>query len=153
MTGPASHELPVPARALAVGAHPDDIEFQAGATLARWAAAGCEISLLICTDGSKGTWDPDADEAERRGFDAAYVADIREMVARAPEVRAAIEASAEGILARNAKLTDQLRAQRLRALGALLASRLPGVRSRTATVPRPMSVSSPSSPKRASTPA
>jgi hypothetical protein len=37
-----------------------------------------------------------------------------------PSVRAAIEASAEGILARNAKLTDQLRAQRLRALGALL---------------------------------
>jgi len=63
VTGPASHELPVPARALAVGAHPDDIEFQAGATLARWAAAGCEVSLLICTDGSKGTWDPDADLA------------------------------------------------------------------------------------------
>lgn len=33
-----------------------------------------------------------AHEAERLGFEAAYVADIREMVARAPEVRAAIEA-------------------------------------------------------------
>jgi LmbE family N-acetylglucosaminyl deacetylase len=44
-----------------VGAHPDDIEFGAGATLARWAEAGCEVSLLICTDGSKGTWDPQAD--------------------------------------------------------------------------------------------
>lgn len=53
--------LPVPARALAVGAHPDDIEFGAGATLARWAAAGCEVSLYVCTDGSKGTWDVDAD--------------------------------------------------------------------------------------------
>lgn len=63
MNAPSSRELPVPARALAVGAHPDDIEFQAGATLARWAAAGCEVSLLICTDGSKGTWDPDADLA------------------------------------------------------------------------------------------
>jgi LmbE family N-acetylglucosaminyl deacetylase len=51
----------VPARALAVGAHPDDIEFGAGATLARWAAAGCEVSLLVCTDGSKGTWDVNAD--------------------------------------------------------------------------------------------
>jgi LmbE family N-acetylglucosaminyl deacetylase len=61
VTGPTSRELPVPQRALAVGAHPDDIEFQAGATLARWAAAGCEVSLLICTDGSKGTWDPHAD--------------------------------------------------------------------------------------------
>jgi LmbE family N-acetylglucosaminyl deacetylase len=61
VTGPASSELPVPQRVLAVGAHPDDIEFQAGATLARWAAAGCEVSLLVCTDGSKGSWDPNAD--------------------------------------------------------------------------------------------
>ena len=59
----ASRDLPVPERALAVGAHPDDIEFGAGATLARWAAAGCEVSLLVCTDGSKGTWDVDADTA------------------------------------------------------------------------------------------
>jgi len=58
---PASRDLPVPKRAFAVGAHPDDIEFGAGATLARWAAAGCEVSLVICTDGSKGTWDPDVD--------------------------------------------------------------------------------------------
>lgn len=59
-----SIDLPVPARALAVGAHPDDIEFGAGATLAKWAAAGCEVTLCVCTDGSKGTWDPDADLAE-----------------------------------------------------------------------------------------
>ncbi len=58
-----SRDLPVPERALAVGAHPDDIEFGAGATLARWAEAGCEVSLLVGTDGSKGTWDPDADTA------------------------------------------------------------------------------------------
>ena len=56
-----SVDLAVPARALAVGAHPDDIEFGAGATLAKWAAAGCVVSMLICTDGSKGTWDPTAD--------------------------------------------------------------------------------------------
>lgn len=59
----ASIDLPVPARALAVGAHPDDIEFGAGATLVKWAAAGCVVSLVICTDGSKGTWDPAADLA------------------------------------------------------------------------------------------
>ncbi len=59
----ATRDLPVPERALAVGAHPDDIEFGAGATLARWAEAGCEVSLLVCTDGSKGTWDVDADTA------------------------------------------------------------------------------------------
>ena len=54
-------DLPTPASALAVGAHPDDIEFGAGSTLAKWAAAGCDVSFCICTDGSKGTWDPSAD--------------------------------------------------------------------------------------------
>ena len=56
-------DLPTPARALAIGAHPDDIEFGAGATLAKWAAAGCELFHLVCTDGSKGSWDPDEDQA------------------------------------------------------------------------------------------
>ena len=51
--------LPMPASALAIGAHPDDIEFGAGGTLAKWAAAGCRVTMLIVTDGSKGTWDPD----------------------------------------------------------------------------------------------
>lgn len=64
MTAVRSRNLPTPTRALAVGAHPDDVEFGAGATLAGWAAAGCEVSLVICTDGSKGTWDPSADIAE-----------------------------------------------------------------------------------------
>ena len=50
-----------PGRALAIGAHPDDVEFCCGATLARWSADGTEVSHLICTDGSKGTWDPTAD--------------------------------------------------------------------------------------------
>ncbi len=52
-----------PARALAVGAHPDDIELFAGATLATWAASGCEVHHLVCTDGSRGTWDPAVDTA------------------------------------------------------------------------------------------
>ncbi len=56
-----SQNLPTPERALAIGSHPDDIELNAGATLAKWAAAGCEVSLLVCTDGSKGTWNPNAD--------------------------------------------------------------------------------------------
>jgi LmbE family N-acetylglucosaminyl deacetylase len=48
---------------LAIGAHPDDIEFGCGATLARWAASGAEVVLLILTDGSKGTWERDIDLA------------------------------------------------------------------------------------------
>lgn len=59
-----TRELPTPARALAIGAHPDDVDFGCGATLAKWAQAGCEVSILVCTDGSKGTWDADADRAE-----------------------------------------------------------------------------------------
>jgi len=51
--------LEIPRRALAIGAHPDDIEFGAGATLAKWSESGCEVSMLICTDGSKGTWNPE----------------------------------------------------------------------------------------------
>ena len=56
-------DLPTPASALAVAAHPDDVEFECGATLAKWAEAGATVHLLICTDGSKGTWDVDADTA------------------------------------------------------------------------------------------
>lgn len=58
-----STNLPVPAVALAIGAHPDDIEFQAGATLARWARLGCAIHHLVLTDGSKGSWDASQDPA------------------------------------------------------------------------------------------
>ncbi len=54
-------DLPVPSVALAIGAHPDDIEFGCGGTLAKWAAAGCRIHHVVCTDGSKGSWDPDQD--------------------------------------------------------------------------------------------
>ena len=53
--------LEIPERALAIAAHPDDIEFECGGTLAKWAAAGCVVNHLICTDGSKGTWDENAD--------------------------------------------------------------------------------------------
>ena len=59
-----SRDLPTPASALAVGAHPDDVEFGAGGTLAKWAAEGCVVHHLVCTDGSKGTWDPRHDPAE-----------------------------------------------------------------------------------------
>ncbi len=37
---PASVDLEVPASALVIVAHPDDAEFQCGATLAKWARAG-----------------------------------------------------------------------------------------------------------------
>ncbi len=59
--GPVTLDQPVPGSALAIGAHPDDIEFGCGATLAKWAASGCHVHHLVLTDGSKGSWDPGAD--------------------------------------------------------------------------------------------
>jgi LmbE family N-acetylglucosaminyl deacetylase len=59
-----NRDLPTPGAALAIGAHPDDTDFWCGATLAKWAEAGCVVHHLVCTDGSKGSWDPGADLAE-----------------------------------------------------------------------------------------
>lgn len=55
--------LDPPRVALAIGAHPDDVDFGCGGTLAKWAAAGCHIHHLVLTDGSKGSWNPDQDTA------------------------------------------------------------------------------------------
>jgi LmbE family N-acetylglucosaminyl deacetylase len=60
----SSSENVTPSAALAIAAHPDDVEFGCGATLAKWAAAGCTVHHLICTDGSKGSWDPSEDTAK-----------------------------------------------------------------------------------------
>ncbi|MEY2403912.1 MAG: hypothetical protein QOD38_1463, partial [Acidimicrobiaceae bacterium] len=56
-----TRDLPTPASALAIAAHPDDVEFGCGGTLAKWAASGCVVHHLVCTDGSKGSWDPTED--------------------------------------------------------------------------------------------
>lgn len=61
--GPISTDLATPRVALAVGAHPDDIEFGGGGTLAKWAAAGTTLHHLVLTDGSKGSWDPARQQA------------------------------------------------------------------------------------------
>jgi LmbE family N-acetylglucosaminyl deacetylase len=53
-----------PARALAVYAHPDDPEISCGATLARWAAAGSEVHVLVCNRGEKGSKDAATDPEE-----------------------------------------------------------------------------------------
>lgn len=50
-----------PARALAVYAHPDDPEISCGGTLAAWSRAGCEVHVLTCTRGEKGSADAAAD--------------------------------------------------------------------------------------------
>lgn len=46
-----------PKVALCIGAHPDDIDFMAGGTVAKWAQAGTEVYYVILTDGSSGSDD------------------------------------------------------------------------------------------------
>lgn len=53
--------LRTPRQVLTIGAHPDDAEFGAGATLARWIADGAHATVCVVTDGSKGSWDADED--------------------------------------------------------------------------------------------
>jgi LmbE family N-acetylglucosaminyl deacetylase len=77
--GPPSTDLAVPDSALAIGAHPDDIEFGCAATLSKWARAGCRVHHLVLTDGSKGSWDPErrlADLVAERRAESRAAADI-----------------------------------------------------------------------------
>ena len=50
--------LPAPERVLVVAAHPDDIEFGAAGTVARWVDGGAKIRYLRVTRGDKGSDDP-----------------------------------------------------------------------------------------------
>ncbi|MCL4467131.1 MAG: PIG-L family deacetylase [Chloroflexi bacterium] len=43
---------------LVIVAHPDDPEFGAGGTIAKWLAEGREVRYVLCTSGDKGSWDP-----------------------------------------------------------------------------------------------
>ncbi len=40
-------------------AHPDDAEFSSAGTIARWTHEGYRVIYVICTDGSRGSNDPD----------------------------------------------------------------------------------------------
>lgn len=44
-------------RALVVTAHPDDVDFGAGGTVASWTQAGIEVAYCICTSGDAGGFD------------------------------------------------------------------------------------------------
>jgi LmbE family N-acetylglucosaminyl deacetylase len=69
----------VPSVALAVYAHPDDADVACGGTLALWAAQGCAVHLVVCTDGGRGTADPDLEPgvlARRRAEELAAAAAV-----------------------------------------------------------------------------
>ena len=47
----------VPDRAMVIFAHPDDAEIGSGGVVAKWVAAGCEVTYVLCTNGGAGTAD------------------------------------------------------------------------------------------------
>ena len=49
---------------LGIAAHPDDLDFSAAGTLAKFARDGAEVHYLILTDGSKGSADRSIDALE-----------------------------------------------------------------------------------------
>ena len=78
-------KLPTPERVLVVAAHPDDIEFGAAGTIARWVSEGAIVRYLLVTRGDKGSDDPAAD--------VVALADLREREQRA----AATEIGVDGV--------------------------------------------------------
>ena len=65
----------IPESAMAIHAHPDDIEFSCAGTLARWAQAGTRVSYVLCTSGDVGIAD--------LSLTRANAAEIREVEQRA----------------------------------------------------------------------
>jgi len=51
-------------RALAVTAHPDDVDFGAGGTVMALIKAGVQVTFCICTDGDAGGFDDSTDRSE-----------------------------------------------------------------------------------------
>ena len=51
-------------RGMVVVAHADDAEYGCSGTVARWCAEGMEVVYVLCTDGSKGSSDPEITQEE-----------------------------------------------------------------------------------------
>jgi LmbE family N-acetylglucosaminyl deacetylase len=57
-----------PRRVLVVIAHPDDVDFACGGTVALLAAGGAEVALLVATDGQTGGFDASVPRAALAGL-------------------------------------------------------------------------------------
>ena len=76
----------VPQRVLVITPHPHDAEAWCGGTLARWIKEGAEVHYVLCTNGGKGTFDPQVSahdlgmirEGEQR--EAAKILGVKEIV-------------------------------------------------------------------------
>jgi LmbE family N-acetylglucosaminyl deacetylase len=65
-----NNQFYIPESAMAIVAHPDDIEFSCAGTLARWSKAGARVSYVLCTSGDVGIDTP--------GMTRRHAAEIRE---------------------------------------------------------------------------
>ncbi|MGD0003446.1 MAG: PIG-L deacetylase family protein [Anaerolineaceae bacterium] len=76
----------IPESAMAIVAHPDDIEFSCSGTMARWARAGARICYVLCTSGDVGIADPGMTRAraseirEAEALAAAEIAGVKDVV-------------------------------------------------------------------------
>ena len=61
---------------LAIGAHPDDIEYGCGGMLAKYAKKGHEVYLFVASDGARGG---DAEVRRREQEDSARVLGVRDV--------------------------------------------------------------------------
>src|SRR6476646_5051954 len=51
--------METPKRAMVIVAHCDDAEFMCAGTIAKWGREGYDVMLVVCTDSSKGSEDPE----------------------------------------------------------------------------------------------
>ncbi|MCL4433711.1 MAG: PIG-L family deacetylase [Actinobacteria bacterium] len=63
-SGTSSAIQEIPRTALAIYAHPDDPFISCAGTLALWAEASCNVEIVICTEGEKGSHSTSADPQE-----------------------------------------------------------------------------------------
>jgi LmbE family N-acetylglucosaminyl deacetylase len=57
-----------PQRVLVVTAHPDDVDFGCGGTVAALTSAGAEVAYVVATDGQTGGYDPTIPREEMSGI-------------------------------------------------------------------------------------
>ncbi|MCC6626931.1 MAG: PIG-L family deacetylase, partial [Chloroflexi bacterium] len=93
-------EPAAPTPVLVVGAHPDDPEFGAGGSVARWVRDGRPVTYVVMTRGDKGSHDlamtaeglMATRETEQRGAAAELgVTDVRFLGCRDCEVEASLD--------------------------------------------------------------
>ena len=76
----------IPESAIAIVAHPDDIEFSCAGTLASWAQSGARIKYILCTSGDSGIDDPNitrekaAEIRENEQQEAAKIIGVQDVI-------------------------------------------------------------------------